>query len=193
MQWELNHVRHRLKVRLYCSARVLHPSGTTRMYWATETRYPYTPSCRRDFVEVDLGQGKIGMVQLIAFIEMENLPPNQENSRVHAVLIRWMSESSKSHERDEHNRPLCEYPLCVNHCLWEWSDSGRNRECFRRRGFQRHRQQMWSHVPEPLRERCIRSEMRARYDVLKFSSIKCHANVTEDVTTGHMLQTIQMI
>ena len=184
-----------LQVRLYCSTRVLHPSGTIRTYWATETRYPYTPSSRRDFVEIDLGRGSIGMGQLIAFIDMEHLPADQPGPRAQSVLIRWLSVSSQSRGRDEHDRPLCEYPLCVNHCLWEWSNSGRNRECFRQRGFRRmvDIQKMWSHVPVSQRQQFIDSEIRARYDVIEYSSILCHANVTEDVDTGHMVQTLQMI
>ena len=194
-QWSLDHVMNILQVRLHCSTRVLHPSGTICTYWATETSYPYTPGSRRDFVEIDLGRGRIGMGQLIAFIDMDHLPPDQPGPRAHVVLIRWLSVSSQSRETDEHSRPLCEYPLCVNHCLWEWSNSGRNRECFRQRGFRRmvNRQKIWSHVPDAQRQQCIDSEIRARYDVIQYSSILRHANVTEDVDTGQMVQTLQMI
>ena len=52
---------------------------------------------------------------------------------------------------------------------------------------------MWSHVPAQHRRRAIDSEIRARYDVLQYVSIIDHANIAVDPTTGHMLQTLQMI
>ena len=39
----------------------------------------------------------------------------------------------------------------------------------------------------------VDSEIRARYDVLQYISISDHANISVDPTTGHMLQTLQMI
>ena len=72
-----------LDVRLYCTARVL--SGSNRTYWATDDRYPYGGT-RRDMVEIDRGQGKTGIGQLIAFIEMARLPPN---ARIrHLAIVR---------------------------------------------------------------------------------------------------------
>ena len=46
---------------------------------------------------------------------------------------------------------------------------------------------------EPQRTQAIHNEKRARYDVLEYGSIICHTNVTIDPSTGHILQSIQMI
>jgi hypothetical protein len=144
-------------------------------------------------VEIDLGGGKIGVAQLITFIEMDHLPVRRNRAR--AVLIRWMSASPRLQTRDDHGRPLCDYPLSSNHCLWKWSDSGRNRLCFRRPAFLNTvvRQRMWNHVPETQRTPAINKEIRARYDVIPYNALIRHANVAEDPTTGLMLQTLQML
>ena len=181
-----------LQVRLYCTARVFKKTcAAPRTYWATEERYPYGRK-RRDMVEIDRGQGRSGIGQLIAFVEMDVLPANARIRRL--VIIRWLSPSPRSHQRDDCDRPLCDYPLSSNHCLWEWADSGRNRVSFTQRGFRRlvDRLQYWSHVSTQNRTAVINSEKRARYDVIEYSSIIRHANVALDPTTGHMLQSIQM-
>ena len=148
-------------------------------------------------VQLDLGDGNIGVAQLVSFIEMEDLPRGVAGLQAKAVLIRWMSVSSLSQRqsRDSHNRPMCEYPLSSNHCLWQWSDAGHNRQSFETRGFRNRvaNQRMWKHVPTQHRTRAIDSEIRARYDVIQYTNIIDHANIAVDPTTGHMLQTLQMI
>ena len=104
--------------------------------------------------------------------------------------------SATTRSRDDCGRPLCEYPLSSNHCLWKWSKIGRDRTCYRLGGvgsFYDSNNHMWSHVPEENRRDVVRSEKRAYYDIITYDSILRHANVTVDPTTGHMLQTIQMI
>ena len=133
------------------------------------------------------------MAQLISFLVMDNTPSGSGPKK--AVLIRWMSPSSRSRTRDDFGSPLCEYPLSANHCLWEWSQAQRNRQSFTQRGFLNkvNRQRMWDHVPEMIRGVSIAMERRARYDVVEYDNILNHANVAVDPSTGHMLQTIQMI
>ena len=157
--------------------------------------HSYLGGARRDMVEIDLGNNQRGMAQLISFITMEQLPDDTQETCQKAVLIRWMSPSSRSLSRDDYGRPLCGYPLSTNHCLWEWSDAGRIRSCFTRRGFANiiERQRIWDHVPKDHRDRAVDKEKRARYDVILYDSILCHANTTVDPSTGHMLQTLQMI
>ena len=194
MGWDLGYVLDHLIVRMYCCARVVGQTvSESRTYWATESRYSHLGGSRRDIVEMDLGNNTRGMAQLISFLTMENTP--EENSSKQAVVIRWMSVSTLSRARDDFGRPLCEYPLSSNHCLWEWSDAGSDRQSFSVRGFVNkvNRQCMWNHVPRVNRRVAIDSEKRARYDVVEYDSIVGHANVSVDPSTGHMLQTIQMI
>ena len=55
------------------------------------------------------------------------------------------------------------------------------------------RDQLWNHVDEQERRNVVRSEKRARYDILPYDSIVSHVNVHEDPSTGHMLQTLQIV
>ena len=55
------------------------------------------------------------------------------------------------------------------------------------------RDQLWNHVDEQERRNVIRSEKRARYDILPYDSIVSHVNVHKDPSTGHMLQTLQIV
>ena len=52
---------------------------------------------------------------------------------------------------------------------------------------------MWGHVPQVIRGLSIAMEKRVRYDVVEYNTILNHANVTVDPSTGHMLQSIQII
>ena len=52
---------------------------------------------------------------------------------------------------------------------------------------------LWNHVHEQHRTNVIRSEIRARYDIIGYDSIVSHVNVHEDPSTGHMLQTLQIV
>ena len=189
--WDLDFVQDDLKVQLYYSALVLHPGCEGRTYWSTETRYTYNKGYRRDMVEVDLGQEKTGAAQITAFIKMDGGIDRQSEG----VIVRWLSKSSLSTSNDHRDRPLCNYPLSRNHCLWEWSDAGRNRDCFQDRGFRNrvNTHKLWSHVSRRNRENVIRSERRARYDILRYDSITGHANIHKDPSTGHMLQTLQIV
>ena len=189
--WDVDFVMDEVQVRLFCCASVRHPSGETRTYWATESRYQYHGGCRRDMVEIDLGRGKIGVAQITSFLELTS----GAGRKTMALIIRWMSKSPRSRLRDDKDRPLCEFPLSFNHCLWQWSDTGRNRSSFRVRGFRNRctTENLWSHVHPDDRERAIGSEIRARYDIIGYDSIIRHANIHEDPSTGHMLQTIQIV
>ena len=207
LEWDINHVKDVLSVKIFCSARIRHATGETRSYWATDTHYPYNKGVRRDMVEVDLttkhkkktGQvvitKKTGVTQLVAFIRMTHVPPECPCSTAKCVLIRWMSVSSRSRSRDDEDRPLCEYPLGNNHCLWQWSDSKRNRKCLTTRGAKANiqRQHIYDRFPIGDQDKIIRKEVRARYDIIEFACIKGHANITVDPSTGHMLQTLQII
>ena len=93
------------------------------------------------------------------------------------------------------DRPICDYPLSFNHCLWTWSKTDVNRRCFSVRGFGNRitREHLWSHVKQHHRPDAIRSESRARYDIIGYDSILGHANIHEDPSTGHMLHTLQIV
>lgn len=84
MGWDIDHVLDNLVVRLYCSARLVHPSGAadSRTYWATDSKYPHTKNgARRDMIEVALNNNSRGMTQLVSFISMENLPDTSPVAR----------------------------------------------------------------------------------------------------------------
>ena len=87
------------------------------------------------------------------------------------------------------------YPLSSNHCLWQWCKTPTNRHTYRLRGFGGRvaTQGLWNHVRAQDRTEALRSEIRARYDVVKYDNIIRHVNVTIDPTTQHMLQTLQIV
>jgi hypothetical protein len=124
---------------------------------------------------------------------MENLPSSERDWTADAVLVRWMGVSSLSQnfQRDSSYRPVCEYPLSANHCLYQWSDVGHNRPCIRR--VRQQYAHFWNHLPENQRRHAMASEYRAWYDVINYDSILGFTNISPDPSTGHMLQTIQMI
>jgi len=142
-------------------------------------------------IEVDLGKGKTGSAQITAFIKLDGGIDRQSEG----VIVRWMDKSSFSTQTDHRDRPICDYPLSFNHCLWEWSKTPVNRRCFSARGFRDRitRDHLWSDVKQQHRPDAIRSEIRARYDILRFDSIIGHANIHEDPSTGHMLHTLQIV
>ena len=49
------------------------------------------------------------------------------------------------------------------------------------------------HVLQQDREYVIRSKRRSQYDIIDFESIKRHVNIHEDPSTGHMIQTLQIV
>ena len=189
--WDIGLVMGDVQTELYCAFCVLHPSGERRSYWSTETRYTYNKGSRRDMIEVNLGGGRSGAAQITAFIRLNG----GIDRMCEGVIVRWMSKSTLSTHTDHKDRPLCDFPLSVNHCMWQWSDAGRNRDCFRVRGFRNRvdAQNLWSHVAPEHRDDVIRSEIRARYDIIGYDSILGHANIHPDPSTGHLLQTIQML
>ena len=55
------------------------------------------------------------------------------------------------------------------------------------------RQNLWRHVRRQDRLFAIDNEKRAHYEIITYSYILFHANVSVDPTTGHFLQTIHII
>ena len=112
-----------------------------------------------------------------------------------SLFVGWTSPLILQPRITSKGLPFCDYPLSFNHCLWQWSKTDRDRESFRVRGFMNNvrRDELWSHVDEQEREDVVRSEIRARYDILPYNSIVCHANVHKDPSTNHMLQTLQIV
>ena len=188
--WDEDFVNDTVRVQLYCSAERCGPGKERLTFWGTEHRYQYNGGSRRDVIEVDLGH-RCGCAQITAFITMDG----GIDRLAEGVIVRWMDKSSLSTNTDQRDRPVCDYPLSFNHCLWEWSKTDVDRGCFSSRGFRNRvrRQHLWSHVDERHRPDVIQSEIRARYDIIGYDSIVCHVNVHEDPSTGHMLQTLQIV
>jgi hypothetical protein len=141
-------------------------------------------------IEIDLGRGNVGVAQITAFVQA-----SVDADTAEGVLVRWLDKSPLSTTTDANDRPMCDYPLSFNHCLWQWSDAGSNRLSFTVRGFRTRvrRQKLWNHVDQNDRQRVIESEKRSRYDIISYDTIKGHVNIFEDPSTGHMLQTCQLI
>ena len=194
--WGMDFVKDVAEVELYCSATRLGPGKERRTYWATEDRYNYNGGSRRDMVQVSWktrqNETKIGCAQITGFIQIRG---NVDHPIFEGVIIRWLDKSSLSTQSDREDRPLCDYPLSFNHYLWQWSKSERNRKCFTCRGFRNRvdREQLWNHIDANERTDTIRSEIRSRYDIVRYDSIICHVNVHRDPSTGHLLQTLQIV
>ena len=196
--WDQDFVNDTVRVTLYCSAQRCGPGKERRNFWGTERRCPCYGGCRRDVVEVEWidtstrpHTKKVGCAQITAFIVMDG----DIDRRSEGVIVRWMDKSALSRDTDPKGRPFCDYPLSFNHCLWEWSNTNVNRSCFTSRGFRNRvrRQGLWNHVDEQDRPDAVRHEIRARYDIIKYDSIVGHVNVHEDPSTGHLLQTLQIV
>ena len=142
-RWPKAYVMKRLRVNLYCQAMVINENGESRTYWYTipllrrysqrhgwdyfTTRYTYDTIywhiyetlCDRTYEQTC--SGRLGVAQLVTFIRMTRLPPSA-GALQHAdvALVRWMGVSSlsRNHQRDSLYRPVCEYPLSANHCLY---------------------------------------------------------------------------
>ena len=52
---------------------------------------------------------------------------------------------------------------------------------------------LWSHVKLDNREESIRSEIRSYYDIVTYEALTSHVNIHKDPSTGHMLQTLQIV
>ena len=142
-------------------------------------------------VWVDGRTKELGCTQVTGFITIHG---GVDRGVTEGVIVRWMDKSSLSRNADHGDRPICDYPLDSNHCLWEWSKTDVNRGCFGRGFMNRFRREhLWSHVKEQHRSDVIRSEIRARYDIVSYDSIVSHVNVHKDPSTGHMLQTLQIV
>ena len=192
--WDLDFVMDHAHVELYCSAERCGPGRERRTYWATEDKYNYNGGSRRDMVQViwdDQGSPKTTCAQITGFVKM-NGGVDQTSE---GVIIRWMDHSSLSALPDHRDRPICNYPLGFNHCLWEWSKTPANRTCFQVRGFRNsvRNAHLWSHVKSDNREESIRSEIRAYYDIVPYEALTSHVNIHKDPSTGHMLQTLQIV
>ena len=146
-------------------------------------------------IQVDLGEGNYGLAQIVTFLNLTHHPVHDDYGDAKRVLVRWMSRPDTIGGTDDHDRPMCAYPLSRNHCLWQWATANANRQSFTRRGFMNdvNRKNLWRHVRREDRLFAIDNEKRAHYGIIKYSSILFHANVSVDPTTGHFLQTIHII
>lgn len=196
--WDRDFVDDVVQVQLHCSAVRCGPGRERRTFWGTDRRYQYQGGSRRDTVEVEWVDTtttppttKIGCAQITAFITMSG----GVGRTAEGVIVRWMDKSSLSTNTDSKGRPVCDYPLSFNHCLWQWSKTDVDRRCFRSRGFRNRvtRAHLWSHVDDRIRSDVIREEIRARYDIIAYDSIVCHVNIHKDPSTGHLLQTLQIV
>ena len=113
-----------------------------KIFWATDTRYPYG-GLRRDNLRIAgsevTGTGRNKRVsalccQAVLFLTVTNLSTLRtststiSNNTMTFVLGRWFRPHETVRLRDGDNLPICPGPLQTNHCLWKHALSERPRE-----------------------------------------------------------------
>lgn len=93
------------------------------------------------------------------------------------LLVKYAAPHESATQRGPDHRPLCPGPLKHSHCLWKWAarPSGYTRGCFRPRPWERNKR-YFGRSPEQ-QEAIKRTELRAWYDIIQVTNIKCYANV----------------
>ena len=93
------------------------------------------------------------------------------------LLVRYATAHHSATQRGPEHRPLCPGPLRHSHCLWKWAQRkpGYSRGCFRPRPWERNKRYFGS-TPEE-QDMNKQMELRAWYDVVQVTNIKCYANV----------------
>ena len=195
------------------------PCGTT--YWATETQYSfYTDhSSRRrhdnfvvhgsEEVVVTLADGRRERrktalcCQAVCFINLQSiadlqlvLPADIQQSIVDdgldLILIRWFSPHPTATERNSQDLPLCPGPFSINHCLWRYARSRRDRPILYKDGRPTRYFNEQSFIFGKTRAqqlKCLASERRAHYDLILPCDIKKPAHMCPEFDTETHLHT----
>lgn len=117
----------------------------------------------------------------------------REKDTVTFLLVRYAQPHALSRKRGPNHRPLCPGPLQNTHCLWTWANrpAGHQRGCFRPRPWSRHRRYFGVNPRE--QEEVRDTDLRAWYDLIQITNVRCYANVQSDpdaVNKGMFLQSM---
>ena len=178
------------------------PCGTT--YWATDTQYSFYTNHnsrrRRDNfvlhgseeVEVTLSDGRRERrktalcAQAVCFVSLRSIaelaldiPADIKKGIVedclNFILIRWFSPHPTATFRNSQDLSLCPGPLSVNHCLWRYAESNKDRPVLINNGrpTRYFNEQSFFFGRTPTQQlKCLNSERRAYYDLVLPSDVK---------------------
>ena len=175
--------------------------GTTRHYWGggvtldTTTKY-----LRGDWIEtyttdtIASGVTTSRLARVICGVRIsdvtrcsETIPAeiwetteNEKDDTVFFLLVRYADPHPHSRGRGPDNRPLCPGLLRDTHCLWSWAKrpSSYKRGCLTGRAWERNMKFFGDSDEEQTSRRA--SELRAWYDLVQVSDVKCYANIQFD-------------
>ena len=206
------------------------PCGTT--YWATDTQYSFytdhNSRRRRDNflmhgheeVLVKLSDGRREhrktalCCQAVCFVSLQriaglkiDIPDYIEDAIVddglNLMLVRWFSPHPTASERNSQDLPLCPGPLSINHCLWTYARSTRDRPVLINRDGQPtsyFNEQSFLFGKTRIQQlRSLESERRAYYGLVLPYNVKKTAHMCpEFVVNTHMyadawMQTITLV
>ena len=105
------------------------------------------------------------------------------------ALIRWLTPHRSAVSRDEQQRPLCPAPFDINHALWTFAKTERQRPYLSDRLFA---EQLHLFPGSDRRARRLNamSHQYARYDLIQLESIDMYMNCTID--NGDIFETVTL-
>ena len=105
---------------------------------------------------------------------------NKKDDTVFFLLVRYADPHPHSRGRGPNNRPLCPGILSDTHCLWSWAKrpSNYHRGCMSGRAWERNKHFFGDSDETQTSNRA--SELRAWYDLVQVSDVKCYANIQID-------------
>ena len=109
-------------------------------------------------------------------------PPNKTCTResVTFALVRWLTPHPLATSRDEQLRPLCPPPLDINHALWTFAKTQRQRGYFQDNLFARQLDLFPGHDRRTRRLNALKLKY-ARYDLITLESIDTYMNCTTHI------------
>jgi hypothetical protein len=181
------------------------------VYWATETQYAtswQTGGPRRDCLimhgteDVTTRNGVKSTAlccQCVCFIRLGNLsqsgirlPRDIQASVIDnhltLILVRWFSPHNTATERCSRSLPICPQPFHLNHALWRYAQTDKNRPILldqhdRPTAAYRSQSHMFGKNPQE-RMKTLESEAKAYYGLVKLSSVQGRAVIFAEFEEG---------
>ena len=204
-----------------------------KVFWGTDSRYTFDTDSqnrrRRDMLFLGVGTRNVQLngaevevhealcCQTVCFLEISNLIAlrfpmpevltscvDTDNDRLILALVRWLEPHVTVNERDSQHRPICPGPLDINHCLWRYVRSSRERRVLYTHtgtptvSFNR-QSSLFGSTPVEQRER-LQQEKNAYYGLITTHSIDSIANMcacfnvgTSTPDSNTWLQTVALV